>query len=89
MFDKELFRKSFYGLITFKIGSLSGSKIYVGAKEFAFNFDRTNEEQMKLIADVLFDFYEAIERDFRTNEENEKLRDFNSLITILNNYKDN
>ena len=87
MFDKILFDKTFYDVVTFRIKSISGSKIYVRGKCFHFNFDKDNEEQIKLIANVLLDFYDAIEDDLKTSEEDNKLKDFDSIIKILNRYK--
>ena len=87
MFDEIIFDKTFYNRITFRIKSISGSKIYFKNREFHFNFDKNNEEQMKLIANVLLDFYDAIEDDLKTNKENKKLRDFDTVIEILNRYK--
>lgn len=87
MIDEILFDKTLYDAVTFRIKSISGSKIYVRSIGFQFNFDKNNEEQMKLIANVLLDFYDAIEIDLKTTEETDKLRDFDSLIKILNRYK--
>ena len=87
MFDEIVFDRTFYGVITFRINSISGSKIYVRGIEFHFNFDKNNEEQMELIANVLLDFYDAVENNLKTNEEDDKLRDFDFLIKILNRYK--
>ena len=87
MFDEIVFDKTFYNMVTFRIKSLSGSKIYVRGIGFHFNFDRNNEEQMELIANVLLDFYDAAKNNLKTNEENDKLRDFDFLIKILNRYK--
>lgn len=87
MFDEILFNKTFYDVVTFRIKSISGSKIYVRGIEFHFNFDKNNEEQMKLIANVLLNFYDAVKNDLKTNEEEDKLRDFDFLIEILNRYK--
>ena len=87
MFDEILFDKTFYNIVTFRVKSISGSKIYVKGIGFHFNFDKNNEEQMKLIANVLLDFYDAVENDLKTNEEDDKLRDFDFLIKILNRYK--
>jgi hypothetical protein len=87
MFDEIVFDKTFYGVVTFRIKSISGSKIYVKGTGFNFNFDKNNEEQMKLIANVLLNFYDAIEDGLKTNEEDDKLKDFDFLIKILNRYK--
>ena len=87
MFDKIIFDKTFYDVVTFRVKSISGSKIYIRGKGFHFNFDKNNEEQMKLIANVLLDFYDAIEDDLLTHEEKTKLNDFDNLIGILNRYK--
>lgn len=87
MFDKILFDKTFYDVVTFRINSISGSKIYIRGIEFHFNFDKNNKEQMKLIANVLLDFYDAIEDDLKTGEEEQKLKDFDFLIKMLNTYK--
>jgi hypothetical protein len=87
MFDEIVFDKTFYDVVTFRVKSISGSKIYVKGIGFHFNFDKNNEEQMRLIANVLIDFYDAVENDLRTNEEDDKLRDFDFLIKILNRYK--
>ncbi len=87
MFDEIIFDKTFYDVVTFRIKSISGSKIYVRGKMFHFNFDKNNEEQMKLIANVLLDFYDAIEDDLKTREEDDKLRDFDIIIDTLNRYK--
>lgn len=87
MRDEIVFDKTFYDVVTFRIKSISGSKIYVRGRGFHFNFDKNNEEQMKLIANVLLAFYDAIENDLKTNEEDDKLRDFDFLIKILNHYK--
>lgn len=87
MIDEILFDKTLYDAVTFRIKSISGPKIYVRGVGFQFNFDKNNEEQMKLIANVLLDFYDAIEIDLKTTEEIDKLRDFDFLIKILNRYK--
>lgn len=87
MFDEIVFDKTFYDVVTFRVKSITGSKIYVKGIGFHFNFDKNNEEQMKLIANVLLDFYDAVEKDLKTNEEDDKLRDFDFLIKILNRYK--
>lgn len=87
MFDKILFDKTFYNVVTFRINSISGSKIYFRGRCFHFNFDKNNEEQMKLIANVLLDFYDSIEEDLKTSEEEQKLKDFDFLIKMLNCYK--
>lgn len=87
MIDEIVFDKTLYDAVTFRIKSVSGSKIYVRGTGFQFNFDKDNEEQMKLIANVLLDFYDAIEVDLKTTEETDKLRDFEFLIKILNRYK--
>lgn len=87
MFDEIVFDKTFYDVVTFRVKSISGSKIYVKGIGFHFNFDKNNEEQMKLIANVLLDFYDAVENDLKTSEEDDKLRDFDFLIKILNRYK--
>lgn len=87
MFDEIVFDKTFYDVVTFRVKSISGSKIYVKGIGFHFNFDKNNEEQMELIANVLLDFYDAVENDLKTNEEDDKLRDFDFLIKILNRYK--
>lgn len=89
MFDEIIFDKTFYDVVTFRVKSISGSKIYFRGRGFHFNFDKDNEEQMKLIANVLLDFYDAIEDDLRTNEEDNKLKDFDNLIKIINSYKGN
>ena len=75
MFDEIVFDKTFYDVVTFRIKSISGSKIYVRGIGFHFNFDKNNEEQMKLIANVLLDFYDAVENNLKTNEEDDKLRE--------------
>lgn len=87
MFDEIVFDKTFYDVVTFRIKSISGSKIYVRGIGFHFNFDKNNEEQMNLIANVLLDFYDAVENNLKTNEEDDKLRDFDFLIKMLNRYK--
>lgn len=87
MFDEIVFDKTFYNVVTFRVKSISGSTIYFRGRGFHFNFDKDNEEQLKLIANVLLDFYDALEDDLRTSEEDNKLRDFDFLIEILNRYK--
>jgi hypothetical protein len=87
MFDEIIFDKTFYSKVTFRIKSLTGSRIYVKGRGFAFDFDRDNEEQMKLIANVLLSFCEAIDDDLKTSEDDDKLRDFDLLVNILNRYK--
>ena len=87
MFDEIIFDKTFYSVVTFRIKSISGSKIYIYGRGFNFDFDKDNEEQMKLIANVLLSFYDVIEDDLRTNEEDDKLRDFDLFVKILNRYK--
>lgn len=87
MFEKIIFDKTFYNAVTFRVESLSGSKIYIKGKCFYFSFDKDNEKQMELIADVLLDFYDMIECDLKTDQEKDKLKDFDNLIGILNRYK--
>lgn len=87
MFDEIVFDKTFYDVVTFRVKSISGSRIYFKGRGFNFDFDKDNEEQMKLIADVLLCFYQVIEDDLITTEEDNKLRDFDFIIEILNRYK--
>ena len=37
MFDEIVFDKTFYDVVTFRVKSISGSKIYVKGIEFHFN----------------------------------------------------
>lgn len=89
MNDNELFRKDFYGKhtkVVFSKRSMTGKVIFVDGKGFTYNFDEKDEKQMKMLANILDAFYERIEDDLKTSEEEQKLKDFHLLIKILNNY---
>ncbi len=91
MYDKEIFKKIFYGVftqVTFSIGSMTGKKIFVGGKGFNYEFDEHDEDQMKMLANVLNAFYNKIEDNLKTSEEEQKLKDFHWFIKTLNNYRD-
>ena len=47
MFDEILFDKTFYDAVTFRIKSISGSKIYVRGIGFHFNFDKNKKSSAK------------------------------------------
>ena len=91
MFDEELFRKEFYGnhtQVVFSKRSITGKVVFVGGKGFKYNFDENNEKQMKMLADILNAFYERIEDDIKTSEDEQRLKDFHWLIKTLNNYRE-
>lgn len=90
MFDKELFRKEFYDgnhPVIFSKRSVSGKVIFVAGKGFHYDFDENNEEQMKMLAEVLDLLFETFVDDIKTSQEEQKLEDFNHLMKILNNYR--
>lgn len=91
MFDEELFRKVFNGThtqITFSKRSVTGKVVFVGGKGFNYEFDENNEEQMKMLADILNAFYDRIKDDIMTLEDEQRLKDFHWLIKTLNNYSE-
>ena len=90
MFDRELFRKEFHDgnhPVVFSKRSMSGKVIFVAGKGFNYDFDENNEDQMKMLAEVLDLLFEAVVDDIKTVQEEQKLEDFNHLIKILNTYK--
>lgn len=92
MFDKELFRKEFNInniKIVFIKRTITGKVVFVDGKGFCYNFDENNEEQMKILTDILYAFYKEIKNSIRTAEQDDKLIDFTTLIEILNRYKEN
>lgn len=89
MFDEEIYKKVFYGnntQVVFRIGSMTGKRIFVGGRGFSFDFDKNNEKQMELISNILFAFYDCIENELITTKEKTMLADFRTVIEILNNY---
>lgn len=91
MFDEELFRKEFYGnhtQVVFSKRSITGKVVFVDGKGFNYNFDENNEEQMKMLADILNAFYDRIKDDIRTREDEQRIEDCRWLLKVLNNYRD-